>query len=114
MMVLLCLMVCTIRANRTFCTKQLFDPSRHRAINGSPGTVPNNCMIFPYYHIGPNCHIGPNYRIGLECHIGLDNTFGPIDNYSIRPDYRIGPDYHIGLSHLIEFNHPSDATILRH
>ena len=60
----------------SFLTYQAIYKSSHRTINGSPGIVPNDCMIFPYYHIGPNCHIRPNYFIGLDCYVGLDQHIG--------------------------------------
>ena len=80
MIVLLCYMVPSDQivpfVPNSFLTYQAIYKSSHRTINGSPGIVPNDCMIFPYYHIGPNCHIRPNYCIGLDCYVGLDQHIG--------------------------------------
>ena len=78
MIVLLCYMVPSDQivpfVPNSFLTYQAIYKSSHRTINGSPGIVPNDCMIFPYYHIGPNCHIGPivldsNVTLGSITHL---------------------------------------------
>ena len=59
----------------SFLTYQGIYNSSHRAISGSPGIVPNDCMIFPYYQ---NTTLGPIFTSGPIIILDSNVTLGPI------------------------------------
>ena len=120
MIVLLCYVVPSDQivpfVSNSFLTYQAIDKSSHRTINGSPGIVPNDCMIFPYYHIGPNCPSGP--IIILDSNVTL-GSITHLVQLIIIPSGQIialGPiiilDSFISLSSIIHRMQPFYATAL--